>query len=105
MPPQWQYVAFGETAVFQENEVIALLIGLGGGIFCVANSALLRTRPNIGLLLTGFAFGLAGWFMTVGEGLIWPNALNIAEHLFYVASALCVALWSWRISESGGKDS
>ncbi|MBN1148909.1 MAG: hypothetical protein JXA78_16735 [Anaerolineales bacterium] len=80
----------------QENEVVMLLLGVGMLIFILANRKRLDL-PSIGLLLAGYYLLLAGWLLTVLEGLFWGETLNLVEHSFYAASAVLNAAWCWRV--------
>ncbi len=73
--------------MFQESEVVNLLVGLGSAVV-VALLARRIPMPRGGLLYGGFAFLLLGYAFTVLEGFVWPEALNLAEHLCYAASGV-----------------
>jgi hypothetical protein len=76
-----------------ENEVIQLIIGLGGLVFILINRQRLKRPRVMALLVAGFNFLLAAWVFTVLEGFIWPRLLNLLEHLSYFASSVLVLLW------------
>jgi hypothetical protein len=81
--------------MIQENEVIMLLLGLGGLIFILANRLRLKRLPASNILIAGYYVLLAGWVLTVLEGLFWGEVLNFLEHLCYAGSAVLLAAWSW----------
>jgi hypothetical protein len=45
--------------------------------------------------LAAFVLLVAGWITTLVEGVLWPTALNLAEHGFYALSGTCLAVWCW----------
>jgi len=81
--------------MFQENEIIMLLLGIGVLIFIFANRSRLKSLPASQLLFAGFGALLAGWVLTVLEGFFWGEALNLIEHVCYAASAVLMAGWCW----------
>jgi len=83
--------------VIQENEVLTLLLGAGVLIFILINGQALKRLPSWKTLFAGFYVLLAGWVLTILEGLLWGTFLNILEHACYSASAVLVAVWCWKI--------
>ncbi len=73
--------------MFQESEVVNLLVGLGSAMV-VALIARRVPMPKGGLLYGGFGSLLLGYAFTVLEGFAWPEALNLAEHLCYAAAGV-----------------
>ncbi|MBW1821272.1 MAG: hypothetical protein JRI92_05825 [Deltaproteobacteria bacterium] len=49
------------------------------------------------ILITGFYVLLAGWVLTILEGLFWNDLLNVLEHICYTASSILIAVWCWKI--------
>ncbi len=84
---------YHQFAMIQENEVIMLVLGVGVLIFIISNYARLKPYPSIHILIAGFCFSLLGWSLTVAEGFLLGATLNVAEHLCYLFSVLCIALW------------
>lgn len=81
--------------MFQENEVVSLLIGLGALVFLLANLPRLRRGANWQVLFGGFCVYLAARVLTVLEGVFWPAGLNVLEHFCYAGSAVLLAAWCW----------
>ena len=79
--------------MLQVNELILLFTGLGALVFILLNRARLRKIPVLTRLLYGFYFLLAAWVFTVAEGFIWPETLNLLEHICYLASAALILAW------------
>lgn len=89
--------------MIHDNEVIMLLIGLGCLFFISSNNAKLRQVKDWKLITAGFLLMMCAWFATILEGLIWPDALNIIEHVCYTAGAIVTAIWFWRVFIRDGK--
>jgi hypothetical protein len=79
------------------SESIVFLIGLGGLIFIQLNRLQLKRLPASGVLITAYYLLLGGWLLTIIEGFIWRDAVNILEHLCYASSAVMIASWCWRV--------
>lgn len=90
--------------VMHENEVITLLMGLGGLVFIQLNRLQLKYLPASKILLAGYYVLLLGWVLTVIEGFFWKEVLNLLEHITYAGSAILLAAWSWRVfGKEGGQ--
>lgn len=88
------------------DELIALLAGTGVLLFALAARSRLRQVPRVGLLVASFVALYLGWVATVAEGLLWPDALDLVEHLAGAAGALSLAAWCWQLgarSRRGGR--
>jgi hypothetical protein len=88
-----------------ENEVVMLLIGMGVLVFILGNRARLKRLVASKLLIVAFYFLLAGWVLTVLEGLFglfWEEILNFAEHLCTAVSSVFVAVWCCKVF--GGRE-
>ena len=83
--------------MMQENEIITLLLGIGVMIFILANKQKVKRIPAAKILIAGFYVLLAGWVLTVLEGLFWRELLNVLEHICYTASSILMAVWCWKI--------
>ncbi len=82
--------------MFQQNEVITLLLGLGASVFLAAYWRRLEGFPGRGLFVGSYAVLLAGLVFTVAEGVVLPKLLNLLEHVCYALSSGMLALWAWR---------
>ena len=83
--------------MIQENEIITLLLGIGVMIFILANNRKVKRIPVAKILIAGFYVLLAGWVLTILEGLFWNDLLNVLEHICYTASSILIAVWCWKI--------
>ena len=83
--------------MIQENEIITLLLGIGVMIFILANKQKVKRIPAAKILIPGFYVLLAGWVLTILEGLFWRELLNVLEHICYTASSILIAIWCWKI--------
>ena len=83
--------------MIQENEIITLLLGIGVMIFILANKQKVKRIPAAKILIAGFYVLLAGWVLTILEGLFWRELLNVLEHICYTASSILMAVWCWKI--------
>jgi hypothetical protein len=83
-----------------ENEVVMLLIGMGVLVFILGNRERLKRLPASKILILAFYIMLAGWVMTVLEGLFGlflEEILNFAEHLCTAISSIFVAVWCCKV--------
>ena len=74
-----------------------LLLGIGCMIFILVNKQKVKRIPVAKLLIAGFYVLLAGYVLTILEGLFWNEFLNVLEHICYSASAILMAVWCWKI--------
>ena len=77
------------------NEVIGLVLAIAVLIFYLWNRSRLHELPAFGILLAAFLSLLAGLVLTILEGVLWQETLNLLEHVGYAVSALLLALWCW----------
>lgn len=94
--------------MFQESEVVQLLLGLGL-VPILGLARIPRRRPGFRLLYAGVGVMLASWVLTVAEGLVLPVLVNQLEHLCHAVSGLlCLAavrVWVRRGDAVGEGDS
>ena len=83
--------------MIQQNEIIMLLLAIGCMIFILANKQKVNRIPVSKTLIAGFYLLLAGYVLTILEGLFWNEFLNLMEHICYSASAILMAVWCWKI--------
>jgi hypothetical protein len=86
-----------EGEMFQENEAITLLIGLGALLFTLIKRRELLSLQASGVLIAALSVLLAGWLFTVLEDVLWEWLLNPMEHLCYAVSSILMAVWCWVI--------
>lgn len=79
--------------MIQEVEIIRLLISLGVLIFLFLRRDQLRVIPFSRLLMTGYLLLVIGWVLTILEGFILPDFLNVIEHICYASSSILLAIW------------
>ncbi len=92
------------SRLIQDNELFNALLGLAVLVFLVARRHELRRIPSSSLLLAAYSCLLGAWIATLVEGLMWPYALNVAEHALYAVSGGLLACWSWRALRRMGRD-
>ena len=83
--------------MIQQNEIIMLLLGVGCMIFILVNRQKVKRIPVAKILIAGFFVLLAGYVLTILEGLFWNEFLNVLEHICYSASSILMAVWCWKI--------
>lgn len=80
-----------------ENEIVMLSLGVAVLIFILGNRERLKLLASSEILIMAFYVLLAGWVLTVLEGLFYEWLLNFFEHLCYAVSAVLVAAWCWKV--------
>lgn len=83
-----------------ENEVVMLLIGIGVFVFILGNRARLKHLAASNFLIVAFYLMLAGWVLTVLEGLFglfWEEIFNFVEHLCTAVSSIFIAVWCCKV--------
>jgi len=83
--------------MIQQNEIIMLLLGIGCMIFILVNKQKVKRIPLAKLLIAGFYVLLAGYVLTILEGLFWMDFLNVLEHICYTTSSILMAVWCWKL--------
>lgn len=83
--------------MIEQNEIIMLLLGISCTIFILVNKQKVKRIPAAKILVAGFYVLLAGWVLSILEGLFWKDLLNVLEHICYTASSILMAVWCWKI--------
>jgi len=83
--------------MIQENEVVVFLVSIGCLIFIRLNIERLRALPSWRAFLWSFYVLLAGLGLTILEGFIWKEMLNLLEHMCYAGNAVLLTLWTWQV--------
>jgi peptidoglycan/LPS O-acetylase OafA/YrhL len=73
--------------MFQESEVIALVVALVGAFLLIFVFAR-RDLPQLRHFYAAYFAIAAAAFFTVIEGVLWNDAFNFLEHLSYMLSAV-----------------
>lgn len=90
--------------MFDENEVVMLVMGLVVLILILLNFRRLQSVFSFNLLFSAYCFMTVGWIATVLEGYVSENALNVLEHSCYAAGMLTLAVWCWKLPPRKKKD-
>ncbi len=90
--------------MIHEDEIIMLALGIGIYFFAIVNKAHLERVPGWNLLLFAYHVLLAGWALTVFEGLLFPGLFNVLEHLCYACSTMAMAVWCWKVTRAGERE-
>ncbi|MDD5597663.1 MAG: hypothetical protein PHV82_06945 [Victivallaceae bacterium] len=83
--------------MIHESEIVMLLLCIGIFIFIINKYREYRRIPCWRFLLGAFGLFFFAAAMTVAESFIWPDSLNLLEHLFYMLSSLSMLIWCWRV--------
>ncbi|MEJ5259447.1 MAG: hypothetical protein WHS88_04570 [Anaerohalosphaeraceae bacterium] len=83
--------------MFEESELITLLITLGVSFFLWATRKIIITLPFYRLLLVNFGFYLFSKVCTVLEGFFWESVLNSLEHISAILSCAVFFWWCLRL--------
>jgi hypothetical protein len=86
--------------MIQDKELIMLILGIFALILTLIYKTEIKRIFGWRNLVSAFYLLLVAWFFTVAEAFLWTNYLNLAEHLFYTASALVLAVWCFRVALS-----
>jgi len=82
--------------MFSENEVVMFFIAIGVVIVCVRYYPKIKKTKDVKLLLWGFFVFFAACNFTIIEGFIFPRFFNLLEHLSYLISSICIAIWCYK---------
>jgi hypothetical protein len=83
--------------MFQENEVVMVILGFGTLLFIFSNRHQLKRLPSSATLLSSFFVLCLGWILTVLESFFFGDVLNLLEHASYAASSILLAIWCWQV--------
>jgi Na+(H+)/acetate symporter ActP len=84
--------------MFQESEIISLVVALVGAFLLVFVFAR-RSVPQLRRFYAAFFAIVAASFFTVVEGVFWEGLFNLLEHLCYMLSGIFFMLGCWSASE------
>ncbi len=84
--------------MFQESEIIALVVSLVG-VFLLIFVFARRDVPQLRHFYAGFFAIAAGSFFTVVEGVMWEDSFNLLEHLSYMLGGVFFMLGCWSASK------
>lgn len=85
------------------SEIVGLFFAFGVFLFIVMERPRLANHEDARLATMAFLVLCTGWVLTVLEGFLWREMLNLLEHLCYAAGTGLLALWCWRRSRRGGE--
>jgi|Deesub1362A_J573_1020465.scaffolds.fasta_scaffold00424_16 hypothetical protein len=83
--------------MIQESEVIVFLVSIGCLIFICLNLQRLKMLPSWRLFLGSFYVLLVGLGLTILEGFIYGDILNLLEHICYAGNAILLSIWGWQV--------
>ncbi len=89
--------------MIQQNELITFLVAAGVTLFLIINRRRIVQIPGSSWLLLSYSALFMGWFLTLVEGFVLENLMNILEHACYMASSLTAAVWCWAFLVKGVK--
>ncbi len=87
-----------------EHEFMVLLVGAVIWIFTQSADQKLKDLPNWNVFSAAFDVFLVSMVLTILEDFVWPDVVNVMEHMLYAVSALLLAFWSWRVFWPGAKE-
>ncbi len=79
-----------------QNEVVMLLFCFGVFLFIIYNLCEFKRIPGWNLVLSAYVAFFTGVIFTVAESFIFPDVLNVLEHLLYLASSIILLIWCWK---------
>lgn len=83
--------------MFEESELITLLIAFGVAWFLLSARKAIISLPSYRFLLLGFVFYLVSKISTVLEGFVWESFFNPLEHISTVLFYALLFWWSLRV--------
>lgn len=90
--------------MFEEREVLTLLIALGVFAFSVRHRAILQELPNSFCLILSYGFLVFSFICSLAEEIAWTSQINFLQHLSGALSALVLLRWSWKTIGPGRSD-
>lgn len=90
--------------MFQENEVVMLILGFGVLLFIFLNGVHIKRIYSWKILIGGYYFMLTGWFFTILEGFLFEFYINLLEHICYAISTVLITVWCWKSTRRSGKE-
>ena len=88
--------------VFEEGEVILIIVGVIVLFFIYRNRQKLMTLERFNLIIGSFFAFFVGWVFTIVEGLTFGDLFNFFEHGFYFIGSLILAIWIYSVFVRGG---
>ena len=81
--------------MFEEQELLVLLLGVGLLVYGIFKRSDLTSIPYSGVIISAYLVMLAGWGISVLESAFYPYILNILEHIACMGGSLLLAIWAW----------
>ena len=89
--------------MIQQNELITFLVGTGVALFIFLNRRRIAQIPGSTWLLISYSALYTGWTLTIIEGFVLADVMNVLEHACYMASSVAAAAWCWIVLVRKGK--
>ena len=89
--------------MIEQNELITFLIGSGVVLFLWLNRRRIVRIPGYNWLLYSFMAFFTGWCLTILEGFVLHDLMNVLEHFCYMVSSITAAVWCWFILFAEGR--
>ena len=90
------YFLFFTPQMIEIPEILTLVLGTAGILFVGTNKQQLSKIPFFKLIFFSYRILLVSWLLTVLEGFMWHDVLNLLEHLGYFFCSFLLALWCWK---------
>ena len=91
--------------MFQENELVNLFTTIAAtGILILISRDKKFGAAKMRNFYIGFSLVACAYVATVLEGVIWPDFLNVVEHLSFAVAGLFFALGAWSLAQSSPGD-
>ena len=87
--------------MIQQNELITFLVGIGVVLFLFLNRRSIARIPGSSWLQFSYSALFTGWTLTIVEGFVFRDIINLLEHACYMASSLAAAFWCWQVLVKG----
>jgi uncharacterized membrane protein len=85
--------------MFEETELLTIIMGLVTLLLVLANYAKLKRFKAAHLIVAAFSFMFAGWVWTLIEGLGLFSLFNAFEHVCYLIGAILLLFWVMNLYE------
>jgi len=90
--------------MLNENEVIILILGIGILSLVSVYRSKIKRMYAYEMMLLAYYLLIASWVFTVLEDVFFYAIMNLLEHICFLASALVMLVWCWKVASIRKKE-